>query len=169
MPNEPTKAELEASLQSVTEKMNQRFDSLQGELTSTQDTARDALAKNPLLSIGGAVVAGLAVGWLFGGSRRRRLKKRHRQLTGAYLDAVRDEVRAAIGEGEDVESAVRGVLKERVPLVVYENRSKGGSGFVQEMLEMVARTAVSLLARDVIENVIANANLEETINDNLFS
>ena len=170
MPNEPTKAELEASLRSVTEKMNQRFDSLQGELTSTQDAARDALAHNPLLSIGGALAAGLVVGWLFGGSRRRRLKKRHRQLTGAYLDAVRDEVREAIGEGEDVESAVRGVLKERVPLVVYENRSSGGSnGFVKEMLEMVARTAVSLLARDVIENVIANANLEETINDNLFS
>ena len=170
MPNEPTKAELEASLQSVTEKMNQRFDTLQGELASTQDAARDALVNNPLLSIGGALAAGLAVGWLFGGSRRRRLKKRHRQLTGAYLDAVRDEVRAAIGEGEDVESAVRGVLKERVPLVVYENRSNGGSsGFVKEMLEMVARTGVSLLARDVIENVIANANLEETIDDNLFS
>jgi hypothetical protein len=170
MPNEPTKAELEASLQSVTEKMNQRFDSLQGELTSTQDAARDALVNNPLLSIGGAVAAGLAVGWLFGGSRRRRLNKRHRELTGAYMDAVKDEVQAAIGKGEDVETAVRGVLKERVPLVVYENRTdNGSSGFLKEMLEMVARTAVSLLARDVIENVIANANLEETIDENLFS
>lgn len=170
MTNEPTKAELEASLQSVTEQMNQRFDSLQGEITSSQEAVRETLAKNPLLSVGGAVVAGLAVGWLFGGSRRRRLKKRHRQLTGAYLDAVRDEVRDAIGEGEDVETAVRGVLKERVPLVVYENRERtASSGFVREMLEMVARTAVSLFARDVIENVIANANLEETIDDNLFS
>jgi hypothetical protein len=170
MSNEPSKAELEARLQSVTDAMNQQFDSLQGELSSTKDLVRETLAKNPMLSVGGAVAAGLAVGWLFGGSKRRRLRKKHRNLTGAYIDAVRDEVREAIGKGEDVEEAVQGVLKERVPLVVYDDRSSNASsGFVREMMEMVARTAISLLARDVIENVIANANLEETIDENLFS
>lgn len=170
MPKEPSKAELEARLQSVTEAMNDRFDSLQGEISSTQDLVRDTLAKNPLMSVGGAVVAGLAVGWLFGGSKRRRTQQRHRQLTSAYIDAVRDEVREAIGKGEDVEEAVQGVLKERVPLVVYDDRSGSGqsAGFMREVVEMIARTAITMLARDVIENVIANANLEETIEDNLF-
>jgi len=170
MPKEPSKAELEARLQSVTEAMNDRFDSLQGEISSTQDLVRDTLAKNPMLSVGGAVVAGLAVGWLFGGSKRRRTQQRHRRLTSAYIDAVRDEVREAIGKGEDVEEAVQGVLKERVPLVVYDDRAGSGqsAGFMREVVEMIARTAITLLARDVIENVIANANLEETIEDNLF-
>jgi len=69
-----------------------------------------------------------------------------------------------------VEEAVQGVLKERVPLVVYDDRAGSGqsAGFMREVVEMIARTAITLLARDVIENVIANANLEETIEDNLF-
>ncbi|PEN15158.1 hypothetical protein CRI94_02420 [Longibacter salinarum] len=171
MSKEPSKAELEARLQSVSDAMNERFDSLQGEIVSTQDLVRNKLAKHPLASVGGAVAAGLLIGWAFGGSKRRRVQSEHRKLTSAYIDAVRDEVREAIGEGEDVEDAVRGVLKERVPLVVYDDRSRDSesSSFLYEMFEMVARTAITMLARDVIEKVVANANLDETIDENLFS
>ncbi len=170
MPDEPTRAELEARLQSTAEAMNERFDAIQGEIVSTRETVRTGLAKNPLLSVGGAIVAGVAVGWLLGGSKRRRTQNRHRQLVSSYLDAVRDEVRASMGDGEDVESAVRGALQERVPIVVYENSTSDSSGgLLRETFEIIARTALSMLARDVVESVIANSNIDEAIDENLFS
>jgi hypothetical protein len=169
MSNEPSKAELEARLRETEDAMESRLESIQSEVESAGDSVRDLLVRNPLYSVGGAVAAGLLVGYLFGGSKKRRLQKRHRQLVGAYLDAVRDEVKDAIGEGEDVEQAVRGTLKERVPLVVYENRDTGErSGLIRELFEIVARTGFSLLARDVIESVLANVNIDEALEEDIF-
>lgn len=169
MSNEPSKAELEARLRETEDAMESRLASIQSEVESAGDSVRDVLVRNPLWSVGGAVAAGLLVGYLFGGSKKRRLQKRHRQLVGAYLDAVRDEVKDAIGEGEDVEQAVRGTLKERVPLVVYENRDAGEtSGLIRELFEIVARTGFSLLARDVIESVLANVNIDEALEEDIF-
>ena len=169
MSNEPSKAELEARLRETEDAMESRLASIQSEVESAGDSVRDVLVRNPLWSVGGAVAAGLLVGYLFGGSKKRRLQKRHRQLVGAYLDAVRDEVKDAIGEGEDVEQAVRGTLKERVPLVVYENRDASEtSGLIRELFEIVARTGFSLLARDVIESVLANVNIDEALEEDIF-
>lgn len=173
----PSKADVEAQLRQTAETMSDRMDSIRAEVESTGTSVRNWVAENPLKSVGGMLAAGLAVGLLFGGRRSSRRRRRHEQLVDRYLDALRSEVDEAVAQGEEPGPALQKALRDRVPLVVYTGSEGGGrqsgeSGMVRNLLgesfEILFRTGLSLLARDAIEALLANANIEDALDEELF-
>lgn len=173
MESESRKADVESRLHQTAEAMSQRLASIQEEVSSTGGALRKWIVQNPVKSVGGMLATGLAVGLLFGGGRSRR-RKRHAELVDTYLDALRQEVNEAVDEGQEPGPAVEKALRDRVPLVVHdrqETRSDGGGGWgrraLQEGAEIIFSTGLSLLAREVIESLLASLDVETLIEDEL--
>ena len=176
MESKPNKADVESRLHQTAEAMSERMASIQDEVSSTGGAVRDWIVRNPLKSVGGMLAAGLAVGVLFGGNRRSRRRKEHAALIDTYLDALRDEAETAVEEGEEPGPALEKALRDRVPLVVY-NRRRGGAGsrtrsgwvrnLFQEGAGILFSTGLSLLAREVIETLLANLDVEAIVEEEL--
>lgn len=171
MEPESKKADVESRLNQTAEAMSDRLASIQDEVTSTGGAVREWIVENPVKSVGGMLATGLAVGLLFGGSRSR-LRKEHSELVDTYLDALREEAEAAVEEGDEPGPALEKALSDRVPLVVYsqeEGPTTGGSGedssFLRQGAEIIFSTGLSLLARQVIDSVLANVNVEEIVEE----
>jgi len=170
MDTKPNKSDVEARLQDTAEAMSNRFESLQDEVASTGTDVRAWVADNPVKSVGGMLAAGLAVGLLFGGTRKRR-RRRHQKLIDQYLAALTAEVEAEADSGEEPSQALEKALRDRVPLVVYAgtDRSENEAGFLRTLLDegagVVVRTALSLVARDLIESMLEDAELAEMVDE----
>jgi len=172
MDDKPSKSDVEAQLRQAADAMSDRLASIQDEVSTTGDAVRTWIREHPLESVGIMLGAGLLVGLAFGGTRRKR-RRRHQKLIDQYLDALTDEVEAARTQGDEPKQALDKALRDRVPLVVYTaNGESDGPGFLWnlfgESIEIVIRTALSLVARDLIETVIGNANMEEMMDEDLF-
>ena len=119
-----TKDGVEKELQLKEDQIEQRLLALQEEVATVGPTIRKALLNHPLVSVGGALLAGLVVGLIFGGKKRRNdgfgAAAGHRALVDHYVDAVVEEARHRVAKGQDVDEAVHAALKDRVPLIVYE-------------------------------------------------
>lgn len=173
MESKPNKADVESRLRQTAEAMSDRMASIQEEVSSTGVSVRDWIVRNPLKSVGGMLAAGLAVGLLFGGGRSRR-RKEHAALIDTYLDALREEAETAVEEGEEPGPALEKALRDRVPLVVYDRRRKaggtrGGWGrtVLREGAEILFSTGLSLLAREAVEALLANLDVESIVEDEL--
>lgn len=172
MADTPSKSDVEQQLHQTADAMSERLSSLRDEVSTTGSSVRDWITANPIKSVGGMLAAGLAVGLLFGGSTQRR-RRRHQKLIDAYIDALADEVDEARARGEEPSKALDKALRDRVPLVVYTSESEASeqSGVVRNLIgesfEIVLRTALSLAARDVIESVLGNVNVDEMMNEDL--
>ena len=174
MESESSKSEIESKLHETAEAMSERLASLQGEVSSTGVSLQEWIVENPLKSVGGMLLAGLAVGLLFGGGRSKR-RKRHAELIDTYLKALRDEVEEAVDEGDEPGPALEKALRDRVPLVVYtrkggrEQRSTGwGRGLLQEGAEIIFSTGLSLLAREVIESLLDSLDVEDIVDEQVM-
>lgn len=173
MDSKTNKSEVEAQLRQTADAMTDRIASLREEVESTGTSVRDWVVQHPVKSVGGMLVAGLVVGLAFGGSRRKR-RKTHAKLIDQYLNALTDEVDEAQRRGEEPSKALDKALRDRVPLVVYTSggRNRRESGFLRNLLsesfETVVRTAITLFARDAIEAILANSNLDEAIDEDLL-
>lgn len=174
MESTPNKADVESRLHQTAEAMSQRMASIQEEVSSTGVSIRDWIVRNPLKSVGGMLAAGLAVGTFFGGTRSRR-RKAHAALIDTYLEALREEAETAVEDGEEPGPALEKALRDRVPLVVYNRHGgedggrRGGWGrnLLREGAEILFSTGLSLLAREAIEAVLANLNVEEIVEEEL--
>jgi hypothetical protein len=174
MESKSKKADVESRLHQTAEAMSQRLASIQEEVSSTGGAIQKWIVQNPMKSVGGMLATGLAVGLLFGGGRSRR-RKRHAELVDAYLDALRQEVNEAVDEGQEPGPAVEKAIRDRVPLVVYDQKGRrtesrqGGWGrrVLQEGAEIIFSTGLSLLAREVIESLLASIDVETLIEDEL--
>jgi len=168
MDSESKKADVEAQLNETAEAMSGRLASIQEEVESTGVSVRNWVANNPLKSVGGMLAAGLAVGVLFGGGRSRR-RRRHQQLVEEYLEALRSEVETAVDRGEEPGPALQKALRDRVPMIVYSEdngRSGGGwTGLLGDSARIVFRTGLSLFARDILEGILADTNIDELIDE----
>lgn len=142
-----TRADVEARLHGTAEAIQARLDALQEEVSTIGDVLRDELRRRPLASVGGALLAGLLVGWLFGG--RRRLSRTHRRLLKHYVDALRDEVRDAVAGGAEVGEAVQDALRHRAPLIVY-SEDEASPGFFRQALDLGMSAAFPLVVRSVV-------------------
>lgn len=167
MDSESKKADVEAQLNKTAEAMSGRLASIQEEVESTGVSVRNWVADNPLKSVGGMLAAGLAVGLLFGGGRSRR-RRRHQQLVEGYLNALREEVDTAVDRGEEPGPALQKALRDRVPMIVYSEdqggRSGGGwTGLLGDSARIVFRTGLSLFARDLLEGILADTDLDELV------
>lgn len=175
MDSKSNKADVESRLHQTAEAMSERLASLQDEVSSTGASLQKWIVRNPLKSVGGMLAAGLAVGLLFGGGRRGRRRKEHAELIDTYLDALRNEVEEHVDEGEEPGPALDKALRDRVPLVVYNRRDWDGRGgtsgwgrhFLRESAEIIFSTGLSLLAREAIEGLLANFDVEEIIEEQL--
>jgi ElaB/YqjD/DUF883 family membrane-anchored ribosome-binding protein len=175
MESKPNKSDVESRLHQTAEAMSDRMASIQEEVASTGVSVRDWIVQNPLKSVGGMLAAGLAVGAFFGGSRSRR-RKEHAALIDTYLDALREEAETAVEEGEEPGPALEKALRDRVPLVVYNRRhgredarSRGGWArhLFRESAEILFSTGLSLLAREAIEALLANLDVEAIVEEEL--
>lgn len=173
MESKPNKADVESRLQQTAEAMSERMASIQEEVSSTGVSVRDWIVRNPLKSVGGMLATGLAVGLLFGGTRSRR-REEHEKLVDTYLDALREEAEMAVEEGDEPGPALEKALRDRVPLVVYNRRRRGtnaeggwGRKMLQEGAEILFSTGLSLLAREAIEALLANLDVEAIVEDEL--
>ncbi len=173
MESKSSKADVESRLNQTAEAMSDRLASIQEEVSSTGSSVREWIVENPAKSVGGMLATGLAVGLLFGGSRSR-LRKEHSELVDTYLDALREEVESAVDEGDEPGPALENALRHRVPLVVYsqdDGHATGGSSadtsFLRQGAEIIFSTGLSLLARQVIESLLANVNVEEIVEEEL--
>lgn len=154
-PSSPSKADIEARLQGTTDAITARLNALQEEVATTGTSLWDVIRRNPLRSLGGALLLGLLLGFWLKGSRKKRLKHAHRKLLDRYIAALRDEVRASVAQGEDVGAAVQEALQGRAPLIVYtqgagENGETSGPGFLRKSFDVIADTALALIAREAL-------------------
>lgn len=174
MESKSKKADVESRLHQTADAMSQRLASIQEEVSSTGGAIQKWIVQNPVKSVGGMLATGLAVGLLFGGSRSRR-RKRHAELVDTYLDALRQEVNEAVDEGQEPGPAVEKALRDRVPLVVYDQQGKRanerrqglGRRVLQEGAQIIFSTGLSLLAREVMESLLASLDVDALIEDEL--
>lgn len=170
-----TKADVKAEMRTRSESMGRRMDALEDEVTGAGQSLMQALKRRPLVSLGGALLAGVAVGLLLGGSksRRARLKSAHASLVEDYVDALGKDVRRAVASGEEAGWAVRNALQDHVPLVIYQQGAEENSeGMLRSTFDLVAKTALSLFVRDFIDDYVmrrfgplAAAETRETANE----
>lgn len=142
-----TKDDVEQELQLKENQIEQRITALQEEVASVAPTLRDAIFNHPVVSVGGALLAGLVVGLIFGGKKRRRSAPGidHHALVENYVDAVVEEARHRVLDGQSVDEAVQAALEDRVPLIVYESPDSGGKqGLLGTVTTLALRQVVPL-------------------------
>ncbi len=156
---ELSRAEVEAELHDRSDDINRRIDALEAEVSTAGTSIKEDLLGHPLVSLGGAALAGLAVGLLLGGWRRRRRKRRyarsHRALIDTYLDAVSREVRRAIGRGRTPEQAVREALRDRTPLIIQRTYEEDEQGAFREGFDLFIKTIFSWFVRSAVDTAAA--------------
>jgi hypothetical protein len=121
-----TRDEVEAQLQRTEASINRHVSALEDEVDTLGPSIKGAIFDSPLVSVGGALVAGLAVGLLFGGSRKSKTSARQlavQALVNQYIDLIVAEAQEAVDRGDDPEAAVREALDGRVPMVVVNHES----------------------------------------------
>lgn len=144
-----TIADVERELNQKKDQIEQRLAALQEEVTTVGPSIRDAVFKHPLVSVGGALLAGLVVGLLAGGKKRPKdafgAGANHRALVDHYVGAIVEEARHRMADGQDADEAVRAALQERVPLIVYEvPEAAGRPGMVSQLMSLALRQLLPL-------------------------
>lgn len=174
MDSESTRADVEARLRETAEAMSDRLGSLEEEVSASSTSLREWVVQNPWKSVGGMLVAGVAVGALFGGRGSRRRPDpdgRRDELLDQYIDALRAEVDAAIAAGEPPGEALEAALRDRLPLVVFtekEEDSGSSRGLLSLGIGFVLRTIFREVARDAILSMLDNVDVEEMVDEEIL-
>jgi hypothetical protein len=169
----PQKSDVESRLDATAQDMADRVSSIRAEVSDTGTSIRNWMVQHPLKSVGGMLAAGLAVGWMTGGRSQWRRRKKHEELVDQYLDALRAEVESAVDRGEEPGPALEKALRDRVPMVVYSGEKRGASSgglrrILGEGLEMVVSTGLSLVARDVVESMLAETEVGDAVTEEVL-
>ncbi len=99
----PSREIVEAQLQSTTESISSRLESIQSEITSTGDSVRDVFSARPYLAVATALSIGIAIGYSGG-----------RDKNSSAAEGLAKGVSEAIRSGVDPEIALRTTL-EKIP------------------------------------------------------
>ncbi len=164
-----SKEEIEAQLRGKAEEISMRMDALQTEVTTIGEAVVEALKKNPVVSVFGAVAAGVVVGLVFGGGKksepsRPKLVERHRELIDRYVDAVVEEARETAAAGKDLGASIRRVLQERSPLIVVGGRAEESEeSFIKNLIRMAVSAAVGMAVRTGVDYATQKINLNMII------
>lgn len=161
MDSDSPRADVEARLQETAEAMSNRLSHLGEEISTTRTSLRDWVARNPWKSVGGMLAAGVTLGMLFGGDGKKRT---HHELLDQYIEALRAEVDEAVRGGESPGQALEKALRDRAPLVVYEQGDRGGStadqGFFREGVRFAFRTAFREVGRNILLSLLDTTDVE---------
>lgn len=151
------RADIESRLQGASNSISDRLEALQEEVATTDASLKQWAREQPFLSVGGAVVAGCAVGWFLSGARRRRRRRVHDRLLDRYTQAISREVEEALDEGTEPGAAVQQALRDRVPLVVFSHTEDADTdpqpGIIRDSVNAVLTTAISVIIQGVMENL----------------
>lgn len=155
---EEKKEAVERRLQMKLQHIEGHLEALQDEVTTIGPSIGKALFDHPLVSVGGMLVAGLAVGLLFGGRRRpTALTARRRELVERYIEALAAETRYRVARGDDADEAVRGALKEQAPLIVYETpedeRPRRRQSVPRQAVDILFKTLLGMTVKVGIDAV----------------
>ncbi len=153
-----------ARLDAKTALIQTRIGAIEGEVVGVGKDARDAIFHNPIVSIGGSLVAGLLVGLIVGTPRDKtrfdgaisHLPKSMRGSARSWAQAAEREVRRAGKKGEDVGEALRDFLTLNHPPVASEARvqEKQKNGIITGALLSILTTALTAAAKTAVENVV---------------
>ncbi len=166
--------EVEARLRTRSENISLRIEALQAEVGTLGEAIREAVFRNPLVGLGGAIVLGAVVGLLFGKKKPSGEYTRaavpgsagaaHRALVDAYVDAVVEHARRGARSGKDVGRAVRDALSDRVPLIVVApEESKKKVGFITDMMQMALSAAAGMAVRTGMDALANKLVLKDII------
>ncbi len=108
-----TVSEVQQLLKDKTKQIEQHLQALKNEVSSFTPTIRAAINKNPLLTVGGALAAGVVAGMLLS---RQRSDPYGRAMMDAYLAPIAATVQARMSTGENAEDAVRAALRGQLPV-----------------------------------------------------
>lgn len=163
------KRDLELQLEGKRADIDARIDALKNEIQDAGTDARRYLIEQPLKVVGGVLLAGVVVGLLMAGRKKRRskrqLRKSHRALVERYADALVQDVRFRLRRGDDEEKALRAAFRDRVPLIVVESDSETEvkHGMVREGLDLALKTALGFAVKVLVDRLSAEFDLEGQI------
>ena len=140
---------LEDELNEASDHIERHLQALQEEFSTLGSSIGSALLNHPVVSVGGALLAGLAVGLIFGKKKQPadpfQGQAAHRALVERYVDTLVEETRHQVQRGADVEAAVRAVLQERVPVIVLEaEEPPARSGLFRQAGHILFRSVLGL-------------------------
>ena len=162
--------EVERKLQSKTGEIEAGLAALQEEVSTLGPAVRNAILEHPLVSVGGALVAGLVVGLLVGGKKKATagldLSASHRALLDRYVDALVEEARYRMAHGQGAEEALRNALADRVPLIVYEaSQNDEQRGLVRQLGRLLLRSVVGIGIRTGLDHLMRASDLTMPIDE----
>ena len=108
-----TASEVQQMLKEKTRQIEQHLHALREEVSGFTPSIRETISKNPLVTVGGAVAAGVIIGMLLS---RQRSDPYSRAMMDAYLAPIAATVKARMGTGESAEDAVRAALRSQLPM-----------------------------------------------------
>ncbi len=167
MEKETHKISIERQLASKEEQIKRRIDGLEGEIVSTPAAVRAAIRKNPWLGVGAAVAAGVVVGLIFSGRKKKSaIPPAHQALVEGYITAVADEVGKGLRRGKDPDDVVRKSLHRRVPVIIYapetgDQHVGERAGFLRQLGDLTLKTALGFAVKTAIDFFTASLNVKE--------
>lgn len=170
-------AEKKRSRKALEDELNEASDHIERHLTALQEefstlgpSLGKALLRHPLVSVGGALLAGLVVGLIFGKKKQPPDpfggRTAHRALVEQYVDAIVEEARHQIKRGAETGEAVRAALKERVPVIVLEAEdTPAQSGVLRQAGQILFRSVLGFgmtMGVNYLSNFIAGNSVAES-------
>jgi len=158
-PSETLRSQLEAQLASVRETvqaLQQEAQDLPGEV---QREVRERVTESPLVAVGGALVLGLAAGWVV----NRLMKAASRTpkpdvKASSHLDHWANAIAQRLRKGDTIENAVASVVGKQTPLVVVQANGNGAKG---GMLGQVLRAGLGIATKMAVQELTRRLNASE--------
>jgi hypothetical protein len=171
-----TRAEIEAQLKGKEEDIQARLDAVKGEIEGAGDDARRFVVTRPQMIAGGALVGGLLVGWYLTGRSRRKREQRmarsHNALVERYMAALSGVVRMEIGNGKNLDDAIRDAMRNHLPLIVVEpgaGESRDEGGVIRSIFAFLFNTALGFASKVLMDELQSRLHLDDQISGFLSS
>ena len=148
-----TREELEAKLQATSDSMSRRLTAMEDEVRLPAVARLSNVASSGTLKKA-AVGVGLAVGLLFSGGGKKRLKRAHTTLD-EWREELADTIAEFIQSGDSPDDAARRAARSQPPLYL-ETETAGGAkkGLMAIAIAYLVRTGLNVTAREVLKRMM---------------
>lgn len=158
-----TREELEAKLQAASDSMSRRLTAMEDEVHLPAVARLSTVASNGTLKKAAVAVGiGLAVGLLFSGGGKKRLKRAHKNLD-AWREDLADAIAEFLHDGDSPADAARRAARSQPPLVL-DTEPEGGAkkGILAFAFAYLVRTGINATAREVLKRMMDRNDEPET-------
>lgn len=135
-------ATLEARLKMKQASIHEGLDRLGVSVADEKAALKDRILKNPAVGLGGALVGGVLVGLIFGGSKKDRphgpRRKNFQAAQAAWTDSASAEIQKRLDRGDAPVEAVKDALRH-VPMVVQVDAAPPRLGLVRDVATQTLR------------------------------